>query len=358
MADRAGTRASSGTSDPPSAGEVAQGPRPRVLTERDVRAAIDARSALEVVREAFRSLDQGNVQMPPPIGFEFPESMGEAHLKGAHLLGSRWWTVKAATGFYGNSRHQLPANSGFSLVFSAVTGYLELLLLDNGHLTNLRTAAAGALATDLLANEQIGTASIIGAGCQARYQLESLLLVRRPERVLVASRSRESASSFVRAAGDELDVSIEAAATVEDAVRQADLIITVTPSREPIVRREWLRPGAHVTAVGADMAAKQELAVEVLAEADVVAADHGPAAASDGEVGHAIEAGVLRIGEVRELGALVRGTVSGRTSTEQRTVCDLVGLGVQDAVVAAKVAEEVATHGGGASLLDQGNGRR
>ena len=304
------------------------------LSEADIRSLVGPAEALEAMRRAFAALHRGEVTQPANMDFEFPDAEGEAHLKGAHIHGSPHWAVKAATGFWSNESRGLPVTSGLFLVFSAETGLLSAVLLDNGYLTELRTGAAGALAADLLARDEVEQAAIIGAGGQARYQLEALLGVRRPERIVVASRS--GADTYAGEMRELHDVDVQVA-DIESAVRTSQLVVTTTPARTPLLRAEWLQPGTHVTAMGSDFPEKRELEVEVLARADVVAADHPPVAARNGELHHALEAGVLQIEDVVPLGALVTGDAAGRTSDEQITICDLVGIGVQDAAIAGEV---------------------
>ena len=203
------------------------------------------------------------------MDFAFPDAHGEAHLKGAHIHGSPYWAVKAATGFWGNPDRGLPLTNGLFLVFSAETGILSAILFDNGYLTELRTGAAGALAADLLAPAEVEQAAIVGAGGQARYQLEALLGVRTPARVVVASRSGADAYAAEMRELHGIDVSV--APDIETAVRSSQLVVTTTPSREPVVRAEWVQPGTHITAMGSDFSEKQELETAVLARADVVA---------------------------------------------------------------------------------------
>jgi ornithine cyclodeaminase/alanine dehydrogenase-like protein (mu-crystallin family) len=307
---------------------------PETLSEADVRSLVGPAEALEAMRGAFAALHRGEVTLPAIMDFEFPDAEGEAHLKGAHVHGAPYWTVKAATGFWSNPARGLPLTSGLSLVFSAETGLLSAILLDNGYLTELRTGAAGALAADLLAPAAVEQAAIVGAGGQARYQLEALLGVRTPRRVVVASRSNADAYAEEMRALHDVDVRVT---DLETAVRTSQLVVTTTPSREPIVRAEWLQPGTHVTAMGSDFAEKQELETAALGRADVVAADYPPVAAANGEVHHAVAAGVIALQDVVPLGALVTGEAEGRTSDDQITICDLVGIGVQDAAIAAEV---------------------
>jgi ornithine cyclodeaminase/alanine dehydrogenase-like protein (mu-crystallin family) len=274
------------------------------------------------------------VTQPANMDFGFPDANGEAHLKGAHIHGSAYWAVKAATGFWGNPDRGLPLTNGLFLVFSAETGILSAILFDNGYLTELRTGAAGALAADLLAPAEVEQAAIIGAGGQARYQLEALLGVRTPTRVVVASRSGADEYAAEMRALHGIDVSV--APDVETAVRASQLVVTTTPSREPVVNAEWVQPGTHITAMGSDFSEKQELETAVLARADIVAADHPPVTAANGEVHHALDDGSITLDDVVALGALVAGA-TGRTGAKQITVADLCGVGVQDASVAAEV---------------------
>ena len=304
------------------------------LSESEVRALVGPPEALAAMRSGFAALYRGAVTQPAIMDLEFPDADGEAHLKGAHIHGAPNWSVKAATGFWGNPERGLPVTNGLSLVFSAETGMLAAILFDNGYLTELRTGAAGALAADLLAPDEIAQAAIIGAGGQARYQLEALLGVRRPQRVVVASRSGADAYADEMRALHDIDVQVT---DIETAVRTSQLVVTTTPARAPIVRAEWVQPGTHVTAMGSDFAEKQELEAAALGKADLVAADHPPVAARSGELHHAVEAGVIALEDVVPLGALVVGEATGRTRDDEVTICDLVGVGVQDAAIAGEV---------------------
>src|SRR5439155_257615 len=228
------------------------------------------------------------------IHLDIPNSGAEAHVKGAHLHGSRFFTIKVASGSYANPDRGLPVGSGIVLVFDSMTGFPRAVLFDNGYLTDLRTGAAGALAADLLANREVHRVGIVGVGTQARYQLAALLGVRTPERVIAFGRSEAKATAFAQEMEKLHRIRVLPAKTVEQAVRGSDVVITVTPSREPLVRAEWIGPGTHVTAVGADGPDKQELEVEVLKKADKVVADRLDQCVRFGEIHHAVEAGVLR----------------------------------------------------------------
>jgi ornithine cyclodeaminase len=322
-------------------------PEALLLSEPEIRSLVGPAEALAAMRPAFAALHRGAVTQPANMDFEFPDAHGEAHLKGAHVHGSPYWAVKAATGFWGNPDRGLPLTNGLFCVFSAETGMLAAILFDNGYLTELRTGAAGALAADLLAPHDVEQAAIVGAGGQARYQLEALLGVRTPQRVVVASRS--GAETYAAEMRERHGIDVQPVADVETAVRGSQLVVTTTPAREPVVRADWVQPGTHITAMGSDFADKQELETALLARADVVAADHPPVVARSGEVHHALDDGTISLDDDVPLGALVDGAV-GRTSPEQITVADLCGVGVQDAAIAAHVMARAGAAGVGKSV--------
>lgn len=324
----------------------------RILREREIRALIGPPEALAAVREGFARLGRGQVTLPGVIGLDIPEHEGEIHVKGAYIHGSRYYSIKEASGFYRNAARRLPVTGGVVLVFDATSGLLAAVLADNGYLTELRTGAAGALAADLLARRDVDTVSMIGSGGQARYQLEALLGVRRPRRVLVHGRSREHAIAYAREMGGRFGVTVEVTLSLQDAVEPSDLIVTTTPSREPLVRAAWLRPGAHVTAVGSDGPDKRELESAVLVKADKVVADHLGQCLRLGEIHHAVAEGLLTPDRVyAELGALAAGLAPGRTSEMEITVADLTGVGVQDAAVADFVAAAAIASGAGVTIV-------
>jgi ectoine utilization protein EutC len=310
----------------------------RILFEHDIRALIGPQEALAAVRDAFARLARGEATLPGVIGLDLPAHQGEVHVKGAHLHGSSSFSVKMAAGFYANVARGLPFASGLVLVFSAETGFLRALLFDNAYLTELRTGAAGALAADLLAKRDVARVALLGYGSQARYQLEALLLVRRPREVVVWGPSEARAAAAARDMELRFGLPVLAVPTARDAASGSDLIITTTPAREPILRAEWVGPGTHVTAVGSDGPDKHELDVAVLSKADKVVADRLDQCLRLGEIHHAVAAGVLRAEEIHgELGELAAGLKRGRVSDDEITVADLTGVGIQDAAVADRV---------------------
>jgi ornithine cyclodeaminase/alanine dehydrogenase-like protein (mu-crystallin family) len=312
-----------------------------VLTEREIRALAHPENARAVVRDAFRALHRGEATLPAVVSVPFRRPDGLAHIKAGHLHADPVWTVKVATDMEpedgGPTLHD-----GLMVVINLADGALAALLLDNGYLTDLRTGAAGAVAADLLARNDASTVAIIGAGKQARFQLEALVQVRQITTVRVASRSPDRARAFADEVGTRWGPAAQVCPSVEAAVREADIVITTTPSTSPLVRAEWLAPGVHVTAVGSDEPTKQELHSDVLGRANVIAVDDVGQASRSGELHHALAAGSADEERVVTLGQLLEHSGEGRTRPADITVADLTGVGVQDAAIASLVVREAA----------------
>jgi ornithine cyclodeaminase len=272
--------------------------------------------------------------VPPVINLDIPAARGEFHIKTAHIEGMPYIAVKIASGFYDNPSRGLPSGSGLMAVFDAGTGMPAALLLDNGFLTDIRTGAAGAVAADELARSRIDTVGVIGSGLQARHQIRCLSIVREFHRIVAWSPTRARLDAYcdeMRAEGYD----VRAANNVQELCTTADLLITATPARDPLVRAEWLRGGMHINAVGSDSVGKRELAAECLRRADLVVVDRLAQCAAFGELRHAIDAALLAVGDVHgELGAIVAGRKPGRTNDRQITIADLTGVGFQDTAIA------------------------
>src|SRR5690349_11244519 len=307
-----------------------------IVGEADLRAVVTPAVAIEAMREAFRADGEGRAHVPAVINLNVPAHRGEFHVKTALIDGVPHVAVKIASGFYDNPAKGLPSGSGLMAVFDAATGMPVALLLDNGFLTDIRTGAAGAVAAEALAPSRIGVVGVIGSGLQGRHQVHCLAVVRSFSRIVAWSPDRTHLDAYLREmAAHGYDAT--AAATPEGVCRAADVIITATPSRQPLIRAEWLRAGHHVTALGSDSPGKQELDAACLARADLVVVDRLTQCAAFGELRHAIDAGALRADGVHgELGEVVAGVKPGRTSDTQITIADLTGVGFQDTAIASR----------------------
>jgi ornithine cyclodeaminase len=229
-------------------------------------------------------------------------------------------------------------------LFDAATGLPLGLLFDNGFLTDIRTGAAGAVAADCLARRQVDTIGVIGSGVQARHQIACLREVRNFRRIAAWSIDRPGLEQYCQEMRTAYGVDAAACASAEDACRAADILVTATPSHEPIIRAAWMKPGLHITAVGSDTPGKQELDAACLARADIVVVDRLGQCARFGELSHAIAAGLMREADVRgQLGEVVAGRKPGRGREDEITICDLTGVGFQDTAIAALAWKEKAT---------------
>jgi ornithine cyclodeaminase len=222
------------------------------------------------------------------------------------------------------------------LVFSQKTGVLEAALLDEGYLTNLRTAAAGAVAAKYLAPSRITAVGIVGAGVQGRMQLEWLRRVRSFDRAVVWGLDEAELESYRRDM-ERPGLEVRTTLRAEEVAAAANLIVTCTPSTKPLLESAWVRPGTHITAVGSDTAAKQELDPAILARADRVVVDSLSQSELRGEVYKAVSAGVLGRERLVELGRVVEDGSLRRSSDAETTVADLTGVAVQDIQISKAV---------------------
>ena len=291
--------------------------------------------ALAAVAEGFSALATKEVALPPIMRIDAHEGGGEVDVKSAYVQGEDRLAIKIAAGFWDNpEKFDLPSGSGQMIVLSARTGRCEAVLLDNGYLTDVRTALAGALAARHLAREKVETAGQIGAGAQGRYQMQALQLVRDFKRLLVFDLDENRLEAYVEEMPSLLGVEVIGTTSAEEVVHQSDVVTTSTPSQEPFIKAEWLHPGLHLTAMGADAEHKQELFPEVIGKADLVVCDRKSQVFRLGELHHARDAGIIdEEDEVYELGELTSGQHPGRRDDAQITVADLTGVGVQDVAI-------------------------
>lgn len=272
--------------------------------------------------------------MPPVLSMAIPEANGEVDVKTAYIPGFDGFAIKVSPGFFDNPRLGLPSLNGLMILFSARTGLVEALFLDNGYLTDVRTAAAGAVAARHLAPAAVATAGVMGTGVQARLQMQAAQLVRPFRRVLVWGR--DPAKAVACAADIAATLGIEARAEADPArlLAESQLVVTTTPARAPILRAAWLHPGLHVTAMGSDQGEKNEIEPQALAAADAYVCDRVSQCERLGELRSAVAAGAWSRGVPPEFGAVVAGEVVARGSEADVTICDLTGTGAQDTAIA------------------------
>ena len=224
-------------------------------------------------------------------------------------------------------------------------------MLDNGYLTDIRTAAAGGLAARLLSRKDSTSACIVGSGRQSCLQLEALCLVRPIKSATVWARNLKKARELCSNLSKKLGISMNVETDIHSAVSKADIVVSTTPSTDPLISKEMLRPGQHVTAMGSDQAHKRELSPNCFSVADLYVPDRQAQTEKLGELNHAITAGIVSPDkEFPELGEVAFGTKQGRISDEMITICDLTGTGVQDTAI-ANFANQRATKLGSGLIL-------
>jgi ectoine utilization protein EutC len=321
-----------------------------ILTEAELRrcVALD-REAVAIVEKAFAALAGGGVVMPPILSMAIAERHGEVDVKTAYVPGLDGFAIKVSPGFFDNPKRGLPSLNGLMILFDAETGIVKAVLLDNGYLTDVRTAAAGAVAARHLAPAKVTTAGVIGAGLQADLQMRALKLVREFEEVVVWARDAAKAAAYAGRMTDVLGCPVRVAKTAEDCVRAAQVVVTTTPARTPLIEAAWLHPGLHITAMGSDAAEKNEIAPAALAAADRFACDRRAQSETLGELRAALAAGRAPAA-IDELGEICAGAKPGRTRADAVTICDLTGTGVQDTAIATHAHARAAALGLGSVI--------
>lgn len=322
----------------------------RVLTEAELRDAVGpGREELDAIEAVYPLITAGVGSMPPIMRIDVPESNGEIDIKSAYLPGFSGIAVKVSAGFFDNPAKGLPSLGGLMMVFDSETGVPRSALFDNGYLTDLRTALGGAVAARHLARPDASTAGVVGAGAQARLQLEALTLVRPIRRALVWARRREQAEALAAEVAGRLGIDVQPAETVESAVGDSDVVVTTTPATEPLVSEMMLHPGLHITAIGSDAETKQEIGAAAVAAADVFVCDSVAQSTRLGELRAAIAAG-FEPEDAIELGSVVSGDHPGRSDADQITICDLSGTGAQDTAIASLAVERTTMAGAGVAI--------
>jgi ornithine cyclodeaminase len=299
----------------------------RVVDAGEILAALDEDAAIAAVEAGFKRYSAGQVQVSTVLHLAFAEPPGDCHVKAAAVAGDEVFVVKLATGFYRNPELNLPSSNGFMAVLSARTGELLALLHDQGHLTDQRTAMAGAIAARAILREGSRTLGIVGAGTQARLQAKLLKRRLGLDSVLIWARNSKRATALASEVRAE-------AVTLEDLCARADVIVTTTPSTEPLLASVMIRPGTRIVAVGADSPGKQELDPRILARGRVVV-DSIAQCVDHGEAGWAVRGGLIDPTRLIELGTLLETPVA--FAPEEIVVADLTGVAIQDFEIAKSV---------------------
>jgi ectoine utilization protein EutC len=305
-----------------------------VVCEHELRATVPlSEEAIDAVQAAFVWAADGRVESPPIMHIAVPEHRGDVDIKSAYVRGESHFAVKIAAGFFDNPKLGLPSGSAMAILIDARTGRPEMVYLDNSYLTDLRTAAAGAIAVRHLARQGGIRLGIVGSGVQARFQARAIALIRRLDELLIAARSPEKAAQYVEEMSRDLRVPVRAV-SVEELAAGSDVIVTTTPATQPVLRGAWLRPGQTVVAMGSDAPSKRELDADAFRKAALVVCDNRRQCEVLGELHHALAERALPPGaQIVELGVVASGRGSSRASDADIVICDLTGMGAQDTAI-------------------------
>lgn len=307
-----------------------------LLNKAEVGSLIDLDAVLVAVEDGYRSFSSGQVVQPMYMAVHLPDTHAGVDFKGGLDMGAGYITLKASSGGYDNNpKLGLPTGMNTVMLFEAQTCALRCIM-DGTYITGCRTGAAGAISVKYLARADAEKLCILGAGTQARRQLSAIMRVRKLTEVRAWDALPQFLDKYVQDMFAETGLKIHKCATAEEAVRGADIVVTTTRGRSgPIVKKEWLQPGTHIAAIGADMPDKQELDADVFAGAKIVN-DSINLCVKSGETRNAVEAGIIRPQDIHaEIGEIILGTKPGRENPEELTIFDTVGMAIQDIVTAA-----------------------
>jgi len=306
-----------------------------VISLKDIKSLLKNIDVVAAMEEGFVQYSNGNTVVPPVGELLFEEPKGDTHIKYGYIKNDDYYVIKIASGFYDNPKLGLSSSQGMMLLFDQKTGVPKSVLLDEGHLTDIRTAAAGALAAQFFAPKEVSAIGIIGTGIQARLQLEYLQAQKPCKTVWLWGRTPENVERFVEDLGTEYTIHV--AASPAEVAKHANLIVTTTPSETALLKAVDIQPGTHITAMGSDTNTKQELESELLAKADRVISDSLPQSQSRGEVYRAVKDGTLSRDAVVELGTAIQNPDLQRNGAEEITIVDLTGVAVQDIMITQAV---------------------
>jgi len=311
----------------------------KILSRQQIEQALSIPAVLEAIEQGFIAYSQGQTVMPPVASLRFDHPPGDCHIKYGYARNGKAYVVKIASGFPDNPNISLPSGNGLMLLFDQMTGKPLAILLDEGFLTDIRTAAAGCLAAKYMAPKNISCIGIVGTGAQAYYQLKLLSHATICREVMIWGRDSAKAHRL-KVHPDLFEWKIRVADSLDQLAAECNLIVTTTSSSDPLLFSYQIQPGTHITAVGADDFGKQELDPDIFTKADRIVVDSRSQCMEYGDVAHAIKMGSLKKEDLYEMGEIALDSSFQRTSEKEITVADLTGVAIQDLQIAASIFEE------------------
>lgn len=306
-----------------------------ILKEKEILDIVADIDVVEAIEKGFIAYSKKQAVVPPVGELLFNKPPGEAHIKYGYIRGEDFYCIKIASGFYGNANLGISSSQGMMLLFSQQTGEPVSILLDGGNLTNIRTAAAGAVAARYFAPSKVEAIGILGTGIQGRLQLQYLGDITDCKNVWIWDINSEAAKKYKEELGSDYIINI--ASSPNEIAENCNLIISTTPAQSPLLKKEDIRPGTHITAVGSDTSEKQELDSNILCIADIVISDSIDQSQTRGEVFQARKNPDFDPAKISELGSAAVNKDLQRMNDDQISVVDLTGVAVQDIMIATAV---------------------
>ena len=290
---------------------------------------------LESIEKGFVEYSRGNSVVPPVGELLFDQPPGDVHIKYGYIKNQDNYVVKIASGFSENDKVGLSSSHGVMVMFDSKTGYLKCVLHDEGYLTNVRTAIAGAICA-----KQIDGIGIVGTGIQARMQLEYLKLVTDCREVFILGRNKEKISKYI----DDMKYhgfNINIVSDSKELCKNSNLIVTATNANESLIYKDDIKEGTHITAMGSDTPDKRELDPRILNIADSIVVDSIPQCLERGETKKALDRNLIKKEDLIEIGSIIDSGKKLRKNNNEITVADLTGVAVQDIMITNAVYEQL-----------------
>ena len=308
----------------------------KIIKLDEIKKIISKLNPIELIEEGFIAYSKGKVTVPPVGEMIFDDPPGECHIKYGFIKQDDYFVIKIATGFYDNPKLNLPAYDGLMLLFNQKTGQLLSILLDEGYLTNIRTASAGAIAAKYMAPKKIKRIGVFGAGTHGRLQPIYLQKVLDCRDIITWGLNQEELEIYKKDM-KELGFNVQTTQNPEDITSSCNLIVTCTPSKNPLIYAEQIKEGTHITAIGSDTPEKQELDSVILKKADRLIVDSFEQCLLRGESYKAIQNGMIKKEKMIELGEMIVNKKFQRQTDDELTIVDLTGVAVQDIQIAKAV---------------------
>ena len=321
-----------------------------LLNQSQVKELTTMKEIIENVETAYKFHAERKVQMPPKEYIFYKKFRGDLRIMPCFVRGLNESGVKNVNVHPDNPRkYGLPTVMAMIELVDPKTGF-PVSVMDGTWITDMRTGAAAGVATKYLARDNSEVLGLVGAGVQAATGLEAIMEVMDIKEVRVSCRTCETRDLFAQNASEKYGIPVKAVDTIKEAVQGADVLLTTTPAREPVVKSKWVSPGTHINAMGADAPGKQELDSHILQKSKIII-DCWDQASHSGEINIPVQEGIVRQSDIHgKIGDVITGSIPGRTSDEEITVFDSTGLAVQDIVTAWNVYEKALQKGIGQKM--------